>query len=327
MGSTQTSNVRQRIRLVAGMGAVVVALGACSGTGGDDASVAGYGGAEAASATTMVASARGVAPAPAAASPQPPPQQETAPVAAGEALAITARATVRAQDVQAAVERVSAAVAAHGGRITAADVHHAADGDDPTASRATLVLAVPPDQMGAVRAALDDAGEVLSYEQEAQDVAKQLTDLASRITNQRASIARIRELYASAADLEAIVRIEAELTDRETTLEQLLASQAALEGRVAMATLTVEITAAPAAAAPADDDPGLADALAGGWSAFAGALFAVVLVLTAAMPFVLTALAVALVVLWILRRAQRPRDPVATPHPVRDEVAAASHPE
>jgi hypothetical protein len=327
MGRTQTSNARCRIRQAAGVGAVaaVHAHAACSGGDDDSAQVAGDSSAEGASATTVQSAARAAAPAPAAAES---PQDQTAPVAAGEALAITARATLRAQDVQAAVDRISTTVTAHGGRITAADVHHAPDGDEPSGSRATLVLAVPPDQLAAVRGALDDVGEVLSYEQQAEDVAKQLTDLASRITNQRASIARIRELYTSATDLEAIVRIEAELTDRETTLEQLLASQAALEGRVAMATLTVEIAPAPAQTVPADDDPGLGDALAGGWNAFAGALFAVVLVLTAAMPFVLTALAVGVVVLWVLRRVRRPqavRQP--DPAPLREEVAAASHPE
>jgi pyruvate/2-oxoglutarate dehydrogenase complex dihydrolipoamide acyltransferase (E2) component len=169
-----------RIRLAAGMGAVVLALGACSGGGDDSAQVADDGGAEAASATTGLTATRAASPAPSADTAA---EQQTAPVAVGEALAITARATVRAEDVQAAVDRISSTVSAHGGRVTAADVHHAATGDDSNGSRATLVLAVPPDQLAAVRGALDDVGEVLSYEQEAQDVAKQLTDLASRITN------------------------------------------------------------------------------------------------------------------------------------------------
>jgi hypothetical protein len=322
--------------MAATLGAAMLALGACSAGGADETAQGGAGAADEAASATTVATARDAAPAAGVA-----PQQGTPPAAAvGEALAITARATVRADDVQAAVDRISTTVTAHGGRVTAADIHHAtaSDGDGDTettdASRATLVLAVPPDQLAAVRAGLDDAGEVVAYEQEAEDVAKQLTDLASRITNQRASIARIRELYTSATDLEAIVRIEAELTDRETTLEQLLASQAALQGRVAMSTLTVDISPVPAAPAPADDDPGLVDALAGGWRAFAGALFAIVLVLTAAMPFVLTALAIALVVLWALRRTRRPlaaeRPAQAEPAAqaaVREEVAAASRPE
>ena len=138
---------------------------------------------------------------------------------------------------------------------------------------------------------LDAVGDVQSFVQQGEDVTDQLTDLDTRITNQRASVARIRELHATATDVEAIVRIEGELTNRETALEQLLAMQASLQGRVAMSTLTIDITETPAAAATTDegDDDGttIGDALGAGWSAFAGALFAIALVLTAAMPFLL----------------------------------------
>ena len=140
------------------------------------------------------------------------------------------------------------------------------------------MLAVPPAELGAVRNVLDDAGDVLSYEQLAEDVTDQLADLDTRIANQRASIERIRELYANAADVDSIVRIEAELTSRETMLEQMLATQQQVTDRVAMSTLTVDITTAPDAVEPVDDDgTGIGDALAAGWSAFAGGVFALVL--------------------------------------------------
>ena len=62
-----------------------------------------------------------------------------------------------------------------------------------------------------------------------------------------------------------------------------------------MSTLTIDITETPAAAATTEegDDDGttIGDALGAGWSAFAGALFAIALVLTAAMPFLLLAAA------------------------------------
>ena len=45
---------------------------------------------------------------------------------------------------------------------------------------------------------LEDVGDVLSYDQLAEDVTDQLADLDTRIANQRASIERIRELYANA---------------------------------------------------------------------------------------------------------------------------------
>ena len=137
------------------------------------------------------------------------------------------------------------------------------------------MLAVPPGELGAVRSVLDDAGEVVSYDQLAEDVTEQLADLDTRIANQRASIDRIRELYANAVDVDSIVRIEAELTNRETVLEQLLATQQSVTDRVAMSTLTVDISTSPAEAEPvADDGTGIGDALAAGWSAFAGGVFA-----------------------------------------------------
>ena len=158
---------------------------------------------------------------------------------------------------------------------------------------------------------LDDVGDVQSFVQQGEDVTDQLTDLDTRITNQRASVARIRELYATATDVEAIVRIEGELTNRETALEQLLAMQASTQARVAMSTLTIDITETPAAAATTDDgdDDGttIGDALGAGWSAFAGALFAIALVLTAAMPFLLLAAGVGLIVWLVLRRVRRER--------------------
>ena len=97
------------------------------------------------------------------------------------------------------------------------------------------------------------------------------------------------------------MRLEAELTQRETTLEQLLASQQALEDRVAMSTLTVDIAVTPEVL-ETDDDPGLADALGAGWDAFVSGLFAIVLVLAAAAPFLATATVVSLGVLWLRRR-------------------------
>ena len=111
-------------------------------------------------------------------------------------------------------------------------------------------MAVPPAELSAVRSVLEDAGDVLSYEQLAEDVTDQLADLDTRIANQRASIERIRELYANAVDVDAIVRIEAELTSRETTLEQMLATQQQVTDRVAMSTLTIDITTAPDAVEP-----------------------------------------------------------------------------
>ena len=94
------------------------------------------------------------------------------------------------------------------------------------------MLEVPPGDLPAVVDALEDLGTVLSFDQLAEDVTDQLADLDTRIANMRASVERVRALYAEAVDIDSVVRLEAELTRRETDLEVLLATQSALEDRV-----------------------------------------------------------------------------------------------
>ena len=343
MGSTH-SRATSVTRRVATVGAVAgaLALTACAGGDDDDAATSATDVAMDAPAATIasadaeetddagfgvVSQAESGAAAPA---PGGRPDELTVLQPVGQQLAIAAQATMQTADVRGAVERITTAVATRGGRVASADIDYAAPTDeDEGTSRALLVLAVPPGELGAVRNVLDDTGDVLSYEQLAEDVTDQLADLDTRIANQRASIARIRELYANAVDVDTIVRIEAELTSRETTLEQMLATQQQITDRVAMSTLTVDITTAPDAVEPVDDDgTGIGDALAAGWSAFAGGGFALVLALAAALPFVLTLLAVTLVVTVVLkasRRARRPLSPSRSEsEPLLDDVEAVS---
>ena len=230
----------------------------------------------------------------------------------GQAIAIEARATLEVDDVREAVDRITSAVTTRGGRVAAADVDYVppADDGDGVGSHATLVLDVPPGELPAVADALEELGTVLSFDQLAEDVTDQLADLDTRIANLRASVERVRALYAEATDIDSIVRLEAELTRRETDLEILLASQQALEDRVTMSTLTVEVTASPGTLD--DDRPGIVDAAAAGWGAFVGGLFTIVLVLAAIAPFVVTALALAVLALWVRQLVRRRPDDPAT---------------
>ncbi|MET0459681.1 MAG: DUF4349 domain-containing protein, partial [Ilumatobacteraceae bacterium] len=233
------------------------------------------------------------------------------------------------------VDRVTTTVTTRGGRVAAADVDYGRPVDDegdeddgsPSGARATLVLEVPPGDLPAVVGALEDLGTVLSFDQLAEDVTDQLADLDTRADNMRASVERVRALYAEAVDIDSVVRLEAELTRRETDLEVLLGTQSALEDRVTMSTLTLDITSAATATAPVDDgDPGIVDAAAAGWGAFVGGLFAIVLVLAAVAPFVLAALVLALIGVAVRRSARRRRPTptfgadVTAPAPEREPV-------
>ena len=92
--------------------------------------------------------------------------------------------------------------------------------------------------------------------------------MESRITTQRASVARIRELMDQATKLSDVVTLEGELSTRQADLESLLARQASLKDRTSLATITLSLSETPVEKAAEDDDPGVVDALAGGWDAF-----------------------------------------------------------
>lgn len=252
--------------------------------------------------------------------------------AAGTAgtVAIDARAAIAVDDVRDAVEAITTIVTGRGGRVTSADVDYLdASGTSPgdgalDTSQAVLVLDVPPEELTAVIDAVEELGTMSSFDQLAEDVAPQLTDLDVRIANERASIERVRGLIDSAASLQDLVFLESELTSRETNLETLLASQRQLVDRVAMSTLTLAVTTL----APQDlvvrgefetPRPGIVEAFSDGWNALAGAAFTIVLVLAVASPF----LAVALVLLALVRPLRRllarsrptPAPPTPTPTP------------
>ncbi len=242
----------------------------------------------------------------------------------GAALAIEAQTTLTVEDVRVAVDSITRAVNRHGGRVAMADIDYGPQDDRPRASRererATIVAEVPPDELDAVLDELEGLGTVTSFDQFAEDVGERLADLDIGIANERASISRVRELVASAEDLEDLVFLESELTSRETRLEEMLASQRNLEDRVAMSTLTVGVTEAPVRViTPIRGEvearrPGVVEALADGWSVFIGALFSVVIVLAVSAPFVFTAIVLGAVALWVRRkllgRPPRPAPPV-----------------
>jgi hypothetical protein len=313
-----------RAALIVGLG-TVVALAACTATDGNDAGSDGAAATDATAAAATIADDGGGAEAPAdttAAGEGGAPAGTVAPEPlalgdplAGRDIAVEATATVETDDVAAAVDGITASVTARGGFVASAAIDYAPDVElGPDAGpRASIVAKVPPSSLGRIVTQLRSFGTVTGFDQLAEDVTEQLADLDVRIANQRASVARLRELVRTATDIEAVVRLEAALTERETELERLLAAQRNLDDRVAMSTLTVDVVASEEArrigASTEVDDPrpGAVDALQRGWDAFLGVLFTLVLVLAAGAPFIV--LALALLLAWLVARRALRRPP------------------
>ncbi len=228
----------------------------------------------------------------------------TAPQVATNHIIRTATLTVQVKDVPKALDAARTTIETAGGYVGKESTFRDEEGEEQT----DVVLRVPVDQYDEVLADLEGAGKLLERTAKAQDVTDQVVDVESRITTQRASVARIRELMDQATKLSDVVTLEGELSSRQAELESLLARQASLKDRTTMATITLSLAESPVKAAAEDDDPGIVDALAGGWSAFVTMLRWIVVALAAVLPF--AAVLALIVLVWLrLIRPRLPRRP------------------
>ncbi|MFJ3668878.1 DUF4349 domain-containing protein [Streptomyces sp. NPDC090106] len=220
----------------------------------------------------------------------------------------TAELTVQVKNVPKALDAARSSTENAGGYVGQETTSRDEDGAEET----RVVLRVPVDRYEDVLADLEGSGRLLERTSKAQDVTDQVVDVESRIASQRASVVRIRELMDQATKLSDVVTLEGELSSRQADLESLLARQASLKDRASLATITLSLSEKPVVKAAEDDDPGIVDALAGGWDAFVTTLRWIGVALAAVLPF---AAGLALLVLVWLRliRPRLPRRPAAAP--------------
>ncbi|MEU0662143.1 DUF4349 domain-containing protein [Streptomyces lavendulocolor] len=194
----------------------------------------------------------------------------------------TAVLSVEVADATAALAKARAVTEAAGGHV-ADETTERVDDDHVTSQ---IVLRVPQSAYDATLKELAGAGKLLSRKAAAEDVTDQVVDVESRIATQRASVARVRELMDRATKLSDVVTLEGQLSSRQADLEALLAKQAALKDRTALATITLHLNERERPAAePEDDGPGFGDALSGGWNALVSTAKWAAIVLLAVAPW------------------------------------------
>lgn len=245
-------------------------------------------------------------------------------VTAGRLLAVEVTAAVEVADVSAALPEVVAIAGRFSGQVYGSDVS-LGDADE---ARGTVVIKLPPENVEAAIAALGDVGRLIGRFQNTEDVTDTVTDVDTRIISQQQSVDRVQAMLADAKDLGEVVMLEGELTARQLVLEQLLAQQRNLKNRTALATLTVELSAAPVATttttttttsvAPAEEET-IGDAFRGGGEAFTATAKAVLIFVGYTGPF----LALGLVAMLIARRVVR-RRPAARSAPPSPPGSSAS---
>ena len=211
--------------------------------------------------------------------------------------------------------------------LVATEVGGMVDDDERTAgsdARAVLVLRVPPDELETAIDRVAELAEVRSRSIATDDVTSQYTDLEGRIATLEASVDRLRALIADADDVVQIAALEGELTNREAELESATGQLRVLSEQTALATLTVSIVPEEDAPPPEEDDDGAPaplDALSSGWEAFVAVVLWAVAAVLATLPFLVTAVLLALLARGVGRRwraahprpARRPAPPAGVP--------------
>ena len=294
---------------------VLLALGACSSGGSDEAS----GGSDAAA-----SGAGGSADMESLAEPEPARRasdaidgsaevgERAAPALQSRAVISTAAVTLAAEDlleVRTGIERL---LGRYGGYVAAEESENDRRG---RLSSARLELRVPSPRFEAMLTAFDDLATVVRRTREQVDVTTEVIDVDSRIRTQEVSLGRLRRFLDRARTLDATIRLEAEVARREADLASLRAQQEYLQDQTSLATITVHLRRAdPDAPAEEPEDAGFLSGLAGGSEALLGVLTAAATVLGAVLPF--AALAALLgAPLWVWLRTRRPRTVAPAPDP------------
>ena len=287
------------VLVLAGATVALVRSGAVDRTDGDDsASVTRDASAAGESATTAGADALDAAPA----------DRDEAQGGGGSSVAVggpriikTAALQVEVRgEVAATVERAEGIAAAAGGFVASSSSTTFEEGR----SRAELSLRVPAERFDDVRRRVQDLGTVRSSETGGQDVGGQLVDLAARLRTLRSEEGALDTLLGRAAGIGEILQVRDRLTAVRTEIERLAGQEASLEDRVGYATIDVSFHQAGAAALAEegdDRDTGLVASLRSAVNATEAVVGGMVIVLGAALPFLVLA-ALAWPVVRVVRR-------------------------
>jgi len=214
----------------------------------------------------------------------------------------TGEIMVRVPDVDRAA-RTATELAGRLGGFVAGDQRSTAD--EPQFAEATLVLRVPADEFTGAVDELARLGDEEFRAIRTEDVTEEVVDLDARIATAQASVDRTRTLLEQANSIDDIVKVEAELSEREATLASLQARQRRLADLTALSTITATLLA-EAAPARAEERTGFVAGLAAGWRGLTGTATVLLTGLGVLLPWLVTLAIPATAGIWWARRRRVP---------------------
>lgn len=232
---------------------------------------------------------------------------------AQQALIVTGDASVKVDDVPAAVDQFTATIADLGGVVSTSSISQS--GANPSA---TVVARVPADDFPALMDSLGNLGEILRSSTNTEDVGQQLADLDARISALETSIERLTELIAEATTTADLLQAEEMLTYRQADLDSLNGQREYLSDQVAMSTLTAYFTTTTTS-------PGPSGSFSEGWEYFLRSVVNLFYTVMWLLPWlILGALILTPVLMWRRRKVRARRE--AAPVVVAPAVTPAGPP-
>jgi hypothetical protein len=217
--------------------------------------------------------------------------------------------TIRSPDVGQAMIRAEEIATGVGGFVASQNTEADRNGKARTSS---LVFRVPSSSFEATLRDLAALGDLESESSSSQDVTADVVDVQSRVASARATIGRIQLLLGRAQDLGDVIKLESELSTRQSDLEALEARLSYLSDQAAMSTISLTIVTPTSAPASKPDNSGFVVGLRSGWEALVGVLVGLATVAGAVLPFLATAVLLG-VPSWLALRSVNRRRRTDTP--------------
>ena len=212
-------------------------------------------------------------------------------------------------DVARARFDVQKIVDTHGGEVSEEKTR---TDDDGAISQSRIVVRVPADEFDATMEELEEVAELESSNRSSEDVTTTVIDNEVRIRAQTESLRRIETLLARARTIRDIVNIESQLTRRQADLDSLKQQQAYLADQTSLSTITVFLEQKPEPRkkkVEADDAAGFLAGLSSGWDALKTLTTGAATVVGALLPFTVLLLLVGVPAWLLLRNVARRRPP------------------
>lgn len=232
------------------------------------------------------------------------PADSDAPKAA-RALIVTIDLNVTAERPDVLAEKLRNDVVRSGGFIADATT----SGTGPSRSH-RMVLRVPAGETRALRATLSDYGKITNDTEKTEDVTEQRADVTARLANARTQEKRLQEIMAAkTATVAEVLEVERELARVRETIERYDAQKRALDGKIDLATVTVNISAPSTFAEPEKETAGtkIKHAFSSGVEATGTLLLWGAMALAALSPVLVPLLLVATGLFFWLRKRRRAR--------------------